>query len=196
MLDLLIVAIFILFDFFISLWDAYASGVNKGVIEKNAFTGIFTKIVVYAGLGIAFAGMTYVLIIILSFILYYIGYIGVSVITYALSFDFLVFGFLIISFGIIVTIQSILYAIKRRSIGSIFISLFNMVIIIWDVSVYAEGFSSALRVVRRGRGRSAGFYEIIIAALIIAYILIHTAYKKGINSVLGKSGGMGVNKLY
>ncbi len=69
MLDLLIVAIFILFDFFISLWDAYASGVNKGVIEKNAFTGIFTKIVVYAGLGIAFAGMTYVLIIILSFYL-------------------------------------------------------------------------------------------------------------------------------
>ncbi|ASI13857.1 multipass membrane protein [Candidatus Mancarchaeum acidiphilum] len=197
MLGYIIIAIFLIFDFVISLWDAYASGVNKGMLEKKqTFASMFTKVLfVYAGVGIAFFGMTYVLVIILSLILYAIGYIGASLLVYTLNFSFLVFGLMIISFGVLVTVQSILVAVHRRSLGSIAISIFNVIIILFDISMYASGFKGALRVVRNGRSRSAGFYEIIIAALILAYVLIHTAYKKGINSVLDK-GGMGVQKLY
>lgn len=197
MLGYIIIAIFLIFDFVISLWDAYASGVNKGMLEKKqTFASMFTKVLfVYAGVGIAFFGMTYVLVIILSLILYAIGYIGASLLVYTLNFSFLVFGLMIISFGVLVTVQSILVAVHRRSLGSIAISIFNVIIILFDISMYASGFRGALRVVRNGRSRSAGFYEIIIAALILAYVLIHTAYKKGINSVLDK-GGMGVQKLY
>ncbi len=197
MLGYIFIILILAFDFIISLWDAYASGVNKGMLEKKQrFASMLTKILfVYAGVGIAFFGMTYVLVIILSLILYEIGYIGIGLLTYTLNFNFLVFGLMIISFGILVTVQSILVAVHRRSFGSIAISIFNIIIILFDISMYASGFKSALRVVRNGRNRSAGFYEIIIAALILAYVLIHTAYKKGVNSVLGQ-GGMGVQKLY
>ncbi|MGC9099348.1 MAG: hypothetical protein ACP5HW_02250, partial [Candidatus Micrarchaeia archaeon] len=63
-----IFAIIILaFDFAISIWNAYASGYNIGLIKKRR-TSTFSKAAAYSGLGLAFVGITYVLVVVLSFV--------------------------------------------------------------------------------------------------------------------------------
>ncbi len=61
MVDLLTLLI-LLFDVIISIWNAYASGYNIGLLRKNNGGG-FNEVASYAGLCLAFAGIVYVMIV-------------------------------------------------------------------------------------------------------------------------------------
>jgi hypothetical protein len=107
MIGIIIALLILVFDFAVSIWNAYASGYNIGMLRKSGKGG-FTKVAAYSGLGLAFVGITYVLIVVLSFIAYAFQYVSIGVVEYVLALDFLVFGLMIIGFGLMVMIQSII----------------------------------------------------------------------------------------
>ncbi len=185
----------LLLTFAISLWNAYASGYNIGLVRKNNISG-FQKYASYSGLGLAFVGMTYVLVIVLSILAYILGYVGISTVSTALALNFLVFGLLIIGFGIMVTIQSITIAYQRRSFWSILIAVWNTFAIIFDVYAYASGFKQATTMISGNRRQQGNAVVIILAAALIAFFIVHSVYKRGLDKALGtvqggQAGGSG-----
>jgi hypothetical protein len=178
-LDIIITIIILAFDFIISLWDAYASGYNICLIKKQDRQG-FEKIASYAGLGLAFVGITYVLIIIISFVAYFLGYVTIGVVTIALNYNFLIFGLLIIGFGIVVTIQSILQAIQRKKPMDIIIAIFNSLMIVYDIYIYASGFEQAMSTIKTAtRYEDESVVVIFLASITIAFFLVYATYKEG-----------------
>ncbi|MGC8652168.1 MAG: hypothetical protein ACP5UH_02875 [Candidatus Micrarchaeia archaeon] len=186
MISIIIVLILAL-DFIISIWNAYASGYNIGMLRKAGSTSGFSKAAAYSGLALAFTGMTYVLIVVLSALAYALQYVGAGVVEYAMAFDFLVFGLLIVGFGLMVTIQSIIVAAHKRSFGSIAIAIWNTFAEVWDIASYAEGFRASVRMLKANKQSKTSAYVIVLVALLIAYLITHAAYKHGLRKAEGQN---------
>ncbi|MGC8673425.1 MAG: hypothetical protein ACP5TO_08030, partial [Thermoplasmata archaeon] len=107
-----------------------------------------------------------------------LGYMGIGAVEYVLAFNFIVFGLMIIGFGFMITVQSIIIAAKRRSIGSILIALWNTFAEVWDIASYVEGFKESVSILSRERRGNA--LVIVVVSLLIAYFITHAAYKHGI----------------
>jgi len=205
-LGLIITIAIIAIDFLISMWDAYAGGYSLGMIKKNGDTSKFRKVSAYAAVGLGLVGATYVIAIVLGFIAYYLAYISLSTLSFILSFDFIFLGILIIGFGFIITIQSIIIAAKRRSIWSILIALYNSFAVAFDIYVYIESFKESMSVIRSTSRRSQGNgLMIVLIAVLLAAVIVHAAYKHGYKKALGQSQavsrrsrpgtGMGMERL-
>jgi hypothetical protein len=186
MVDILLV-LSLLLTFVLSIWNAYASGYNIGMTRKSGTEG-FQKYASYSGLGLAFVGMTYVLVTVLSYIGYFFGYVSASTVNYALSFNFIVFGIMIIGFGLMVTIQSIIIAMQRKNILSIIVSIFNVAVEIFDIYSYVEGFKSAASVLSGGsRSNETDTLLIVVIAVLIGYFITYAAYKHGLSKAMDSS---------
>ena len=180
-MDLLTVLILIL-DFVFSIWNAYASGYNIGIVRYRGASG-FLKIAAYAGLGLAYSGVSYIMTLSIAYVGAYFGFVDPGVAAGALAFAFLVFGALIIGFGLIVTIQSIEIAVRTRSIWSVLGAGWNIFAEIWDLYSYASGFQEAVGVLRsedREESAQDQLIIIVVVALLIAYFITHAAYKQGL----------------
>ena len=183
---LLLLLLVLAIDFAISIWNAYSSGYAIGLIRKSgtSFSSL-TRLSAYSGLGLGFVGMAYVLVVVLSFVAYYSGYVTYSVVAFAISLDFLVFGILIIGFGLVVTVQSIVIAAKKKSLGSILIAIWNTFAEVWDIASYASGFQESTQLLRRNRQGSGSALAIVAIALLIAFFIVHAAYKHGYSKATG-----------
>ena len=181
-LDILI----IILDFVISVWNAYASGFNIGMMKKTRDEpNAFQEVSSYAGLGLAFIGMSYVLATVLSFAGASFGYLDPGTVDLILAFDFLVFGILIIGMGIIITIQSIIIASQRKGIGNILGAVWNAFAGVWDIYAYASGFKQSVGVLRReDQDRETDALIVIIVAVLISFFIVYAAYKHGYNKAL------------
>ena len=173
---LILVAILIL-DFVFSLWNAYASGSTWGLV-RHLSGHRFEKVSVVAGVALAFAGISYVLIIVISFFALRLGDLAIGEFLYLVSFDFLVFGAMIIGFGLVVTAQSVTIAYRQRNFGSIAIAAWNVFSEIWDISIYAEGFHDAAGMVTNDRER-VNVYAIAAIAVGIAFLITFVAFRHG-----------------
>jgi len=180
MIGTIITILILVYDFAISIWNAYASGYDIGMLKKSGKGG-FMKAAAYSGLGLAFVGMTYVLIVVLSFIAYALQYVSIGVVEYVLALDFLVFGLMIIGFGFMITIESIIVAANRKSFGSIAVAIWNSFVEGFDIGSYVKNFKGTLQIIKSDREGGGDAYIIIIIALLIAYLITHAAYKHGIN---------------
>ncbi len=176
----------IVVDLLISLWNCYAAGYNIGILSKRKKKSNFAKIASYSGLLLGYVGLAYVFSIIIGFIAYYLGYIGIGVFSGLLSFSFLVFGILIIGFGLLVTIQSIIIAIEKPNIWNILIAIYNVFAESFDIFAYAEGFSEATSVVKR-EGENLDVYALLIVAVLIAFFVGHASYKHGYKKAISSS---------
>jgi len=187
--SLLLVLILIL-DFAISLWNAYSSGYNVALLNRTGGSG-WLRAVSYSGLGLGFAGIAYVLSVVLSAVAYYFGYVSSDVVNAVVAFAFLVFGALIIGFGAMVTIQSIAVAMRQRGIWNILIALWNSFAEIWDIAVYVESFGDAVSILKGDRSEDEGVDVILVimVALLIAFFLTYSAYKHGQKKAMGSAGG-------
>jgi hypothetical protein len=175
--DLLLVLILI-FDLVVSVWNAYASGVTWALVRGQ--TGQrFTKAAAVAGLGLAFTGMAYALIIVISYVALFLGLLGTADFLFLVSFDFLVLGAMIIGFGLVVTAQSVAIAVQERRWGSIGIAAWNVFAEAWDLAIYAEGFRDAATVVSQGRNR-INLYAIVAVALGVSFIITYVAFRHGV----------------
>jgi hypothetical protein len=196
-LSYVLLFVIIAVDFVLSLWNAYASGVSLTLLKGQSGQTL-AKVCAAAGLGLAFAGMSYAMLVIFSFVALAIGYLTVGEVLFVLAFDFLVFGAMIIGFGLVVTAQSIAIAYRRRSFGSIAISAWNVFAEVWDITIYAEGFKDAYGVMKGDRGR-INLYVVIIIALVVAFLITYVAYRHGVRSaeraLAGTSSDPGSNPL-
>ena len=192
MVDILTILILAL-DFGFSVWNAYASGLNIETLRRGGGSS-WLEAVAYSGLGLAYAGASYVMLIVVGSVAYALGYVSADVVAGVLGLDFLVFGALIIGFGLMVTIQSIIVAYRRRSFGSIAIAAWNIFAEIWDIASYLEGFGDAVSMVK-GTGSDerdeTSLILIVIVALLIAYFIVHAAYMHGKRKAqaMGSSSG-------
>ncbi|MDE1762242.1 MAG: hypothetical protein KGH59_00450 [Candidatus Micrarchaeota archaeon] len=186
MIGSLLAILLLILNFGISIWNAYSSGYNITLLRKANAHG-FTKAAAYSGLGLAFVGMTYVLVIVLAFIAYSAGYVSADTVNYALGFDFLVFGLMIIGFGIMVTIQSIMIAIHRKSIWSILGAVWNVFAIAFDIYTYATSFEEATQLMQGNREGRGNALVLVIIALLIAFFIVRTAYGLGAKKAEGIS---------
>ncbi|MCI4365941.1 MAG: hypothetical protein L3K10_07805 [Thermoplasmata archaeon] len=177
-LSLVFLVLIVALDFGISIWNAYASGVAFTLLRGQSGKTL-TKVAAGAGLGLAFAGMSYAMLIVFSFLAYYLGYLGAGDVTVVLAFDFLVFGAMIIGFGLVVTAQSVARAYRERSFGTIAISVWNVFAEVADVAIYASGFRSAYGTLGGARNR-VNLYAIIILAVLVAFFITYAAYRHGV----------------
>lgn len=179
--DILVIVILI-FDFGISIWDAYASGYNIGMLRKQQNTSGFTVAAAWSGVGLAFAGITYVLLVVLSYLGAYLGYIDPNTAAAVLGFDELVFGLMIIGFGLMITIQSIIIAAKTKNIWSILIAAMNTIFEVLNIITYIETFQQSVQMVKGIAGNrrdEQNFAILVILAVIIGYFITQAAYKRG-----------------
>ncbi|MFP3132139.1 MAG: hypothetical protein RXQ77_02265 [Candidatus Nanopusillus sp.] len=178
----------VIFDILLSIWNAYNAGRSLEYMKLNNIESDWPRMVAYSTLILSFAGAAYSNTSLLSIAAYYLGYIDIYTLLGVLSFSFLVFGFLIILFGIVVTINSIIVASKTRRFFDIAIAVYNSIAVIWDIYSYIEGFSTAFSILRNQFGNeernSQGvFILIIIAAVLIAVFMVYGAFKYGKASV-------------
>ncbi|HVP93728.1 MAG TPA: hypothetical protein VMS89_00990 [Methanoregulaceae archaeon] len=185
MVDIVSVLILI-FDLILSIWNAYVSGYNIGLIRKSGGGG-FGEIVSYAGLCLAFAGAVYVLIVILSFVGYILGYVSNDAVDTAFAYDFLVFGILIIIFGLLVTIQSIIAASKKGG-WSILGAFYNVFAEVLDISNYVSAFSDTRHMISGNDKDNENVVAIIFIAVLIGFFIVFAAYKHGYNKAMGIVG--------
>ncbi|PVU70884.1 hypothetical protein DDW05_02140 [Candidatus Nanobsidianus stetteri] len=186
-LDILYVLI-VIFDILISIWNAYNAGKALEYMKLNNIESDWPRMVAYSTLILSFAGAAYGNASLLSIVAYYLGYIDIYTLLGILSFSFLVFGFLIILFGIVITINSIIVASKTKSFFDIFIAIYNSIAVIWDIYTYIEGFSTAFNILKdqfgnEERNSQSIFILIIIAAILIAVFMVYGAFKYGKASV-------------
>ena len=197
MVDILTVLI-IAIDFAFSVWNAYVSGLNIETLRRGGGSS-WLEAVAYSGLGLAYAGATYVMIIVVGYVAYFFGYVSSDVVDGVLGFDFLVFGALIIGFGLMVAIQSIYVAVKRRSLGSVAVAAWNIFAEVWDIASYVEGFGDAIAMVKGVGGDKrdeTSLILIVIVALFLAYFIVHAAYMHGKRKAQGFSKGFGPRADY
>jgi len=186
-LDILYILI-VIFDILISIWNAYNAGKALEYMKLNNIESDWPRMVAYSTLILSFAGAAYGNASLLSIVAYYLGYIDIYTLLGVLSFSFLVFGFLIILFGIVVTVNSIIVASKTKRFFDIFIAIYNSIAIIWDIYSYIEGFSTAFNILRNQfsneeRNSQGVFVLIMIAAVLIAVFMVYGAFKYGKASV-------------
>ncbi|HYK93698.1 MAG TPA: hypothetical protein VEY07_06615 [Thermoplasmata archaeon] len=180
----LLLALIIVFDFVLSLWNAYSSGVIWGLLRSQPGK-TFSKVSAFAGLGLAFAGMAYATTIILAWVAWQIGFLAIWDFLYLVSFDFLVFGAMIIGFGLVVTVQSITIAYRQRNFGSIAIATWNTFAEVWDIATYAQGFQTAASVMKGDRRDRSNVTAILLVAVAIALIITYFAFRQGLQKASG-----------
>jgi hypothetical protein len=180
----LILAAILVFDFVVSLWNAYSSGVIWGLLRHQPGHA-FEKTCAIAGLGLAFAGMAYATTIVLSWLALLIGFIAVWDFLYLVSFDFLVFGAMIIGFGLLITVQSIAIAYRERNYGSIAIATWNTFSEIWDIATSVQGFQAAASTVKGDRSGRANVTAILVVAVSIALLVTYFAFRAGLRKSEG-----------
>ena len=188
MVDLSVVLLIgiVALDFVISIWNAYASGVTIALLRGQSGRSLL-RVAAASGLGLAFAGMAYAMLIVFSFVALYLNYLTSADVDVVLAFDFLVFGAMIIGFGLVVTAQSLAIAYRKRSLGSIAISGWNVFAEVWDIAIYAQGFRAAYGTLGGARGR-VNLYAVILLAILVAFFITYAAYRHGVKVTEARVG--------
>ena len=179
-LSTIFVIVIVVFDFVISIWNAYSAGVTLTLLRGQPGQ-TFARVAAGSGLGLAFAGMAYAMLIVFAFAALLLGVLVAGDVAVVLAFDFLVFGAMIIGFGLVVTAQSIAIAYRQRSFGTIAISAWNVFAEVWDIAIYAEGFKAAYGSLGGGRDR-VNLYAVLLLAILVAFFITYAAYRHGVKS--------------
>ena len=174
-------AIVLILNFFLSLWNGYTGGYTIGILKKQGGSTL-GKIGAYSIVGLAFAGMAYVMSIVVMYFASTQGYASPEVISYVLGFNFIVFGFLGIGFGLIVTIRSIVIAAKNRDLMSMGFAVWNTIVGIMNIATYINGFENAKNAMNISSDRNRqDAYKYIIIAVLIAFFFTYGVYKYGLS---------------
>ena len=178
--------IIIAVDFLISMWDAYAGGYSLVAINANGDKSKFRKAAAYSAVGLGLVGATYVIAIVLGFLAYYASYISLSAFQFLLSFDFIFLGIPIIGFGFIITVQSIIIAVRKPSVWSVLLALYNAFAMAFDIGMYISSFKESVGIIKSTGRRSQGnAYMIILIAVLLAAVMVHAAYTHGYRKASG-----------
>ncbi len=101
------------------------------------------------------------------------------------------FGVLIIGFGFVIAIQSIIIASQRRNFWSILTALYNGFVEILDIADYISGFNEAIQVTGDNKRGGGNAVAIILIAVLIGFFIIIAAFKQGYNKATSEAGNYG-----
>lgn len=155
-------------NFAVSAWNSYGSG---QIYERS--DSLWSKVVGVSGLGLGFVGMMY------SFILAGIGlgYVGEE---FLLASN-VILGIPIIGFGIIITIESWMIAVKEGGFWNYLITIYNTVAMGWNIFAWIKSFKEV-----GGIGDALGEMAddgndkvMIIVAFIGGLVLSYSLFKLG-----------------
>jgi hypothetical protein len=183
LLGLIVTVVILILDAVISIWNSYTAGQAASVNRK---LGILFYVL--GGL----MPMTYVMSIVITELLAYFKIITQAIVSLLLNFDFIVFGAVIIAWGVIATATSIIVAVRTRDWKAALISAYNIGALVYDVWDYLSNIISAIGDFASdlaGGGdddEDSGLLFLIIItaiALVIGFIITYAAYRAGRESV-------------
>ncbi|ARM76618.1 hypothetical protein [Acidianus manzaensis] len=181
-ITLLLDIIFLIIDIFISIWNSYNAGKIAGY--RRTLGRIFY---VLGG----FLPMSYVFIIVITFILAYLGYISIASAVFLLAGSYLFFGLAIIFWGVIATYYSFVSTVKNRNWLSGFITIYDAFATIFDAWEYITSFFSNVKAARKAIDSSDfSIIDVIIVigfGLAIGFIVTYAVFKEGLKSVRSRS---------
>ena len=182
LLGLIVTVVILILDAVISIWNSYTAGqvasVNRGLgILFYVLGGLFP--------------MTYVMSIVITVLLAYFKFITQAIVSLLLNFDFIVFGAVIIAWGVIATATSIIVAVRTRDWRAGLVSAYNIGSLVYDVWDYVSNITSAIAdfagdLARDEDDEGSGLLFLIIItviALVIGFIITYAAYRAGRESV-------------
>ncbi len=174
MLAEIISFIFIALDFVFAIWNSYNAG--QVFPARRALGGL---LYFFGG----FLPVAYVVSIIISYILGYLGYLSFSTFLFIYSFDFLFFGLTFIIWGIIATITTIMSFRGSHSWVAGLVAGYDAFATIFDAWTYISDFMSSWRDIRRAIDSSdfsiLDVIAIVAAAIGIGFVISYAVFKEG-----------------
>jgi hypothetical protein len=172
---LLILGIIVLVvDFVFSMWNSYNAG------RISAVRPVTGKL--FYALG-GFLPMGYVLAIVITFIVSYLGYISYSSAVFLLSFSFLFFGLAFIVWGVMATYVTARTAVRGGGWLAWLVTIYDAFATIWDAWDYISGFFSNVRSLRRAIDSSdfslIDVVLVLATAFAAAFLVTYAAYREG-----------------
>lgn len=181
--SVIILVLILVLNFIISVWNSYVSGFNVAVLQRQPsgkLRYLLLGVVNGAGLLVGFAGSAYVVLIVLSFVTYSIGYLTLEGLTFILAFDFIVFDTVITWFGIIIMMYSIAVLLTTRSWSSLVVAMWNTFASIWSAVRYLRNFGTMFSFVKKdGRNVTAIVVLVVATAIGIGFAIAYAAYRVG-----------------
>ena len=190
MVDIFI-AIFLILDFVISIWNSYAAGFSLGLLKISKGPGWFRTFAVL-GLAMGLLGEAYVIAIFLALITNAYDLISADAVALLLAYNYLIIGGLIIVLGIGMSAESVYVAAKRPGVWNVGTSVYNVFASVWNVFFYIRNFGVAMNIIKseEREGRGQGVVLILaITAVIIAVLLSYIAYHFGRAYASGEYSG-------
>jgi hypothetical protein len=181
LLGLVLTVVILIIDAVTSVWNSYSAGkvssVNKGLgVLFYVLGGLFP--------------MTYVMSIVLALLLAYFKIITQAITSLLLNFDFIVFGAVIIAWGVIATATSIIVTVRTRDWRAGLVSAYNIGSLVYDVWDYLANIGSAIGDFLKGlasdRDEDSAILVLVVVtaiALAIGFIITYAAYRAGRESV-------------
>ncbi len=185
LLSSLILVFQIIVNFVFAIFGAYYCGLNIGAARKNKIKPGISTALSYVSLGMSFFIMAYVIATVISYMLFYLNYIPYASFVFATSFSFLVFGLMIITFGLPLAINAVLVYKEHKNVSTAFGAFISVAFEVLNIYKYVQGFKDARSALKMSNewGSKYGI-EIIISAFLAAFVLIYVNYKRGINDAL------------
>jgi len=180
-LGLVLTVVVLIIDAVISVWNSYSAGkvssVNRGLgVLFYVLGGLFP--------------MTYVMSIVITLLLSYFKIITQAIVSLLLNFDFIVFGAVIIAWGVIATATSIIVAVRTRDWRAGLVSAYNIGSLVYDVWDYVSNITSAIADfagdLASDRDEDSAVLVLVVVtaiALAIGFIITYAAYRAGRESV-------------
>ena len=180
-LGLVLTVVVLIIDAVISVWNSYSAGkvssVNRGLgILFYMLGGLFP--------------MTYVMSIVITVLLAYFKIITQAIVSLLLNFDFIVFGAVIIAWGVIATATSIIVTVRTRDWRAGLVSAYNIGSLVYDVWDYVSNITSAIADftgdLASDRDEDSAILVLVVVtaiALVIGFIITYAAYRAGRESV-------------
>ncbi|MEM5834863.1 MAG: hypothetical protein QXQ69_03390, partial [Candidatus Aenigmatarchaeota archaeon] len=170
-MDLLLWLI-IAWNFFVSCWNAYASGLLWGISKGKG-----EKAIALVVLALALVG-------------FYYTFILVGIALNILSTQFLlpinvIVGLPIILLGVVITINGWIEAIRTRSLRGILVSIYNTLALLWDINVWIRSFESIkdmgiieslIESVEDSKDSSKAIIFLVIGLIITALVVVGFFY--------------------
>lgn len=184
--------LFVILNLIISIWNAYISGFNIELIRQveSQPQGVITrgispliKIACYCGLLLAFSGTTYAIAIIIGYGALYFEYVSTNVVEILFAYNYLVFGGLITMLGIVITIESVVVAIKTKNKWHILISGWNIFASTWNIIHYISNFGIVKGMLESDSSDSDDTKDraiiLLLVAVMISIVIVYATFKVG-----------------
>jgi hypothetical protein len=178
MIEFILIALLLIWNFGVSIWNAYAVGSSWARVEANG--GTFGKLMLWSGWIMSAIGFTWTYLFIIGYVLYAFGKVDQEAINAMFSLGYLIIVIPALGSGLLITLNSWRIALQERSMGNTAVAMYNTSAQFYNsyraLSAIPEALESTVKFFAeigaesKGNSKSKG-QMIIIAAIIFAIVM-------------------------